>query len=122
MAKVLIVEDNELNLDMLSQRLVRKGFEVVAARDGLTGVELARQAKPDLILMDIGLPDIDGWEATSRIKADPETRSLPIIALTANALPAERQHCLEAGMDDYLAKPIRVTDLQSMLARWAGGV
>ena len=106
MSKVLIVEDNEMNRDMLSRRLQRKGFEVVIAVDGQAGVELAQSEMPDVILMDMSLPVIDGWEATRRIKADQATQKIPVIALTAHAMQGDEQKALDAGCDDYDTKPI----------------
>ena len=106
MAKILLVEDNEMNRDMLSRRLVRKGFEVVMAFDGKKGVEMAATETPDLILMDMSLPELDGWEATRRIKADGRLRSTPVIALTAHAMSGDREKALAAGCDDYDTKPI----------------
>lgn len=114
MPKILLVEDNEMNRDMLSRRLVRKGFEVVTAVDGEQGVALARSAAPDLILMDISLPGLDGWEATRQLKAGPETRAIPIIALTAHAMASDRDKSLAAGCDDYDTKPI---DLPRLLEK-----
>lgn len=104
--KILLVEDNELNLDMLSRRLQRKGFEVIPAVDGEQGINLAQSNLPDLILMDMSLPIIDGWEATRRLKADPKTKEIPIIALTAHAMVGDRQKAVESGCDDYDTKPI----------------
>jgi CheY-like chemotaxis protein len=106
MSKILLVEDNEMNRDMLSRRLERKGFEVVIAVDGQAGVELASSSNPDLILMDLSLPVMDGWEATRCIKADPATQKIPVIALTAHAMAGDEQKALEAGCDDYDIKPI----------------
>jgi two-component system cell cycle response regulator DivK len=106
MSKILLVEDNEMNRDMLSRRLERKGFDVVMAVDGQAGVEMASSANPDLILMDLSLPVIDGWEATRRIKADAATRQIPVIALTAHAMAGDEQKALEAGCDDYDTKPV----------------
>ena len=114
MAKILVVEDNELNRDMLSRRLQRRGYEVVMAVDGQEGVALAHSEAPDLILMDMSLPVLDGWEATRRLKAAPETKSIPIIALTAHAMAGDRDQALAAGCDDYDAKPI---DLARLLAK-----
>lgn len=111
MAKILLVEDDEMSWDMLSRRLQRKGYEVVVEVDGERAVEIARSESPELILMDISLPVIDGWEATRRIKALPETRSIPIIALTAHAMPEDREKAMEAGCDDYDTKPIEFTRL-----------
>jgi two-component system cell cycle response regulator DivK len=109
--KILIVEDNEMNRDMLSRRLERKGFEVVAATDGLEGVQMAMTTAPDLILMDMSLPNIDGWEATRRIKANPSTKSTPVIALTAHAMAGDREKTMAAGCDDYDTKPINLARL-----------
>jgi len=106
MTKILIVEDNEMNRDMLSRRLERKGFLVVMAEDGQKGVDMSKSESPDLILMDLSLPVMDGWEATSTIKADSETNSIPIIVLTAHAMAGDREKALEAGADEYDTKPI----------------
>ncbi len=106
MTKILLVEDNEMNRDMLSRRLMRKGYEVLIAVDGQEGVAMAQSEAPDLILMDMSLPVLDGWEATRRLKAAPETQSIPIIALTAHAMAGDREQALAAGCDDYDAKPI----------------
>ena len=108
MPKILLVEDNEMNRDMLSRRLARGGYEVTIAEDGSRGVELATSDRPDLILMDMSLPVIDGWEATRRIKATPELRKIHIIALTAHAMATDREKALEAGCDDYDTKPIEL--------------
>jgi CheY-like chemotaxis protein len=114
MAKILLVEDNEMNRDMLSRRLERKNYEVVIAVDGAEGVSKAQTESPDLILMDISLPVIDGREATRRLKAAPETRAIPIIALTAHAMAGDRDMALEAGCDDYETKPV---DLPRLLEK-----
>ena len=114
MPKILLVEDNEMNLDMLSRRLVRGGYEVIIAEDGARGVAMATSDRPDLILMDMSLPVIDGWEATRRIKATLELRKIPIIALTAHAMATDRDKALEAGCDDYDTKPI---ELQRLLGK-----
>ena len=106
MSKVLLVEDNEMNRDMLSRRLERKGFEVVFAEDGSIAVEMAASEAPDLILMDMSLPILDGWEATRRIKADAETSGIPIIALTAHAMAGDREKAMEVGCEDYDTKPV----------------
>jgi two-component system, cell cycle response regulator DivK len=111
MAKILIVEDNEMNMDMLSRRLTRHGFEVVTATDGGQGISVARSEKPDLILMDMGLPVVDGWEATRQLKAAGDTRFIPIIALTAHAVDEERERCMAAGCDDYESKPVKFEKL-----------
>ena len=114
MAKILLVEDNDMNRDMLSRRLLRKGYEVVMALDGQQAVEMAAAEKPDLILMDMSLPVLDGWEATRRIKAAAETRGIPVIALTAHAMSGDREKALESGCDDYDTKPI---DLPRLLEK-----
>ena len=106
MSKILIVEDNEMNRDMLSRRLMRKGFEIVMAEDGQKGVDMSKSEDPDLILMDLSLPVMDGWEATSTIKADPDTNSIPIIVLTAHAMAGDREKALGGGADEYDTKPI----------------
>ncbi|MFQ5594003.1 MAG: response regulator [Anaerolineae bacterium] len=111
MSKVLLVEDNEINRDMLTRRLLRKGYQVVTAIDGEAGLAMARSEAPDLILMDLSLPGLDGWEATRRLKAAPETRPIPIIALTAHAMAGDREKALEAGCDDYDTKPIELPRL-----------
>ncbi len=111
MPKVLIVEDNEMNRDMLSRRLERKGYEIVMAFDGEAGVSMAQSENPDIILMDMSLPIIDGWEATRRVKADPATQNIPVIALTAHAMSGDREKALEAGCDDYDTKPIELPRL-----------
>ena len=114
MPKILLVEDNEMNRDMLARRLVRKGFEVAVAVDGEEGVAMARADVPDLILMDMSLPVLDGWEATRRLKADPKTKATPVIALTAHAMAGDKERALEAGCDDYDTKPI---DLPGLLTK-----
>jgi CheY-like chemotaxis protein len=106
MVKILLVEDNEMNLDMLSRRLAKRGFEVVMAVDGAEGVSMARSAAPDLILMDMSLPVMDGWTATRELKADAATRGIPVIGLTAHAMAGDREKCLEAGCDEYDTKPV----------------
>ena len=111
MPKILLVEDNEMNRDMLSRRLLRKGYEVVMAVDGEQAVAMAQSEAPVLILMDMSLPVFDGWEATRRIKAAPETKSIPVIALTAHAMAGAREKSLEAGCDDYDTKPIELERL-----------
>jgi CheY-like chemotaxis protein len=111
MPKILLVEDNEMNRDMLSRRLQRKGFDVVMATDGMQGVELARSETPDVIMMDMSLPILDGWEATRRIKGETATRTIPVIALTAHAMAGDRDRALEAGCDDYDTKPIELPRL-----------
>src|SRR2546426_2156893 len=111
MPKILLVEDNEMNRDMLSRRLERKGYQVLIAVDGAQGVEMAQAERPDLILMDMSLPVIDGWEASRRLKTAPETQSIPIIALTAHAMAGDREKALEAGCNDYDTKPIELPRL-----------
>ena len=117
MPKILLIEDNEMNRDMLSRRLKRKGFEVVMAVDGEQGMAMAHSEAPGLILMDISLPVIDGLEATRRLKASPETQSIPIIALTAYAMAGDREKSLEAGCDDYDTKPIELPRLLEKIER-----
>ena len=114
MSKILLVEDNEMNRDMLSRRLERKGFKVVIAIDGQAGIDMAASSNPDIILMDLSLPVIDGWEATRQIKANPATQSIPVIALTAHAMAGDEQKALEAGCDNYDTKPI---DLKRLLGK-----
>ena len=106
MSKILIVEDNEMNRDMLSRRLMRRGYEVSTAVDGKQGIDVAEAESPDLILMDMSLPEIDGWEATRRIKSNEKTQKIPVIALTAHAMVGDREKAVEAGCDDYDTKPI----------------
>jgi two-component system cell cycle response regulator DivK len=120
MAKVLLVEDNEMNRDMLSRRLIRRGFQVVFAMDGQQGVDLARSERPDIILMDMSLPVIDGWEATRRVKADEVTRSVPVIGLTAHAMAGDREKAIEAGCDDYDTKPVELDRLIGKIERLIG--
>ena len=118
MPKILLVEDNELNRDMLSRRLKRRDYEVEMAVDGQQGVDLTRSLMPDLILMDMSLPIIDGWTATGILKSDPSTSNIPIIALTAHAMEGERQKCLEAGCDDFDTKPIEFKRLLEKINHW----
>ncbi len=106
MAKILVVEDNEMNRDMLSRRLQRKGYEVVLATNGAEGVEMTLSERPDLILMDMSLPVLDGWQATRQIKTNPETQTIPIVALTAHALAGDREKSIQAGCDEYETKPV----------------
>ena len=117
MTKVLLVEDNEMNRDMLSRRLTRRGFDVVFAVDGKQGVALAHSEKPDIILMDMSLPVMDGWEATRCVKADDATRSVPVIGLTAHAMTGDREKAIEAGCDDYDTKPIEIDRLIGKIER-----
>jgi len=111
MLTILLVEDNEMNRDMLSRRLKRRGYEVLIAVNGAEGVKMANSSTPDLILMDMSLPVMDGWEATKNIKADPTTKSIPVIALTAHAMSGDREKALQAGCDDYDTKPIELSRL-----------
>jgi two-component system cell cycle response regulator DivK len=114
MAKILLVEDNEMNRDMLSRRLARKGYDVVMAIDGQQGLEMARSETPDLILMDMSLPEMDGWEATRRLRADSSIRHIPVIALTSHAMAGDREKALAAGCDEYDTKPV---DLPQLLGK-----
>src|SRR5271156_170451 len=114
MPRILLVEDNEMNRDMLSRRLIRKGYDVVMAEDGQQGVDLAGSAAPDLILMDLSLPIIDGWEATRRLKEADATRAIPVFALTAHAMVGSQEQALAAGCDDFDTKPV---DLPRLLAK-----
>lgn len=114
MATILLVEDNEFNRDMLSRRLARKGFSILIAEDGSRGIKMTREKMPDLILMDVSLPDIDGLEITRQLKADPQTRRIPIIVITAHAMVGDRQQSLAAGADDYHIKPV---DLSTLLTQ-----
>ena len=124
MAKILLVEDNEMNRDMLSRRLTRRGYDVVIAVDGEQGLAMARSDKPALILMDMSLPGLDGWEVTRQLKALPETRSIPVIALTAHAMAGDREKAIAVGCDDFDTKPIDLARLlekiEALLARAAG--
>jgi CheY-like chemotaxis protein len=118
--RVLLVEDNELNRDMLSRRLARRGFHVVTAVDGEEAIQQTNEIKPDLILMDMGLPGLNGWDATRRIKANPETNAIPVIALTAHAMNVDREQALAAGCDAFETKPVELqrllTTIQSLLS------
>jgi len=115
MPTILLIEDNEMNRDMLSRRLVKRGYRVVTALNGREGLEAAGRERPDLILMDMGLPDMDGWETTRRLRADAAIRHIPVIALTAHAMAGDRERALEAGCDDYDIKPIELPRLQSKI-------
>jgi len=121
MPKILLVEDNEMNLDMLSRRLQRKGYEVMIARDGEAGVTMAVSQRPDLILMDMSLPLLDGWEATRKLKGMPETAAIPVIALTSHAMAGDREKAMGAGCDDYDTKPVDferlLTKIEALLKR-----
>ena len=121
MTTILLVEDNELNRDMLSRRLSRKGFEVRFALDGQEAVEKAKTLKPDLVLMDIGLPVLDGYDATRAIKSDDSTKSIPVIALTAHAMAEDRKQCLDAGCNDFDTKPIDLPRLLGKIHALLGG-
>ncbi len=125
MPKVLLVEDNEMNRDMLSRRLRARGFEVAVAVDGVAGFAAVTVGRPDLVLMDMGLPEMDGWEATRLLKADPATRPIPILALTAHAMVTDREKALDAGCDDYDTKPVDLPRLlqkiDSLLQRSGAG-
>jgi two-component system cell cycle response regulator DivK len=111
---ILVIEDDEMNLDMITQRLELRGYRVLGASDGLDGIDLAREEQPDLILMDVNLPEIDGWETTRRLKAEPATRNIPVVALTAHAMVSDRDKALQAGCDDYETKPV---DFQRLLSK-----
>ena len=111
MPKILLVEDNEMNRDMLSRRLIRRGYEVVMAEDGAKGVELANSESPDIILMDLSLPIMDGWEATRTLKANDSTKAIPVIALTAHAMKSDEDKAKEAGCDDFDTKPVDLNRL-----------
>jgi len=121
MTKILLVEDNEMNRDMLSRRLERKGYAVTIAIDGQQGVEMANSEAPALILMDMSLPVIDGWEATRRIKADERTKHIPVIALTAHAMQGDEQRAREAGCNDYDTKPVELPRLLGKMEALLGG-
>ncbi|MBS0662289.1 MAG: response regulator [Verrucomicrobia bacterium] len=114
MAKILLVEDNEMNRDMLARRLQKRGYELIVAVDGILAVEMTQKEKPDLVLMDMSLPGMDGWEASRRLKADPATAAIPIIALTAHAMAEDREKALAAGCNEFETKPV---DLASLLAK-----
>ena len=120
MAKILLVEDNELNRDMLSRRLTRRGYTVVVAEDGEQALDLARSERPDLVLMDMSLPGIDGWEATRRLRADPGIAGIRVIALTAHAMAGDRERALEAGCNDYDTKPVEMDRLLQKIATQLG--
>lgn len=118
MAKILLVEDNEMNLDMLSRRLERRGYEILIAVDGAQGVTQAKTHVPDLILMDMSLPVMDGWEATRRIKASESTKHIPVIALTAHAIAGDREKALAAGCDEYETKPVKFPSLLAKIKQF----
>lgn len=121
MPKILLVEDNEMNRDMLSRRLLRKGYEVLEAVDGRQGIEMAARELPDLILMDMSLPEIDGWEATRQIKQSPSIGHIPVIALTAHAMSGDRERALKAGCDDFDTKPVEWTRLLGKMQHLLAG-
>jgi two-component system cell cycle response regulator DivK len=114
---ILVVEDNEMNRDMLCRRLERKGYAVLVAADGIEGIDLAKSKRPDVIIMDLSLPHIDGWEACRRLKADPSTSEIPIIALTAHAMSTDREKALAAGCDDFDTKPVDFARLLEKIER-----
>ena len=118
--KILLIEDNELNLDMLTRRLERKGFSIIAARDGLSGIEKANKEKPELIIMDLSLPILDGWRAAKKLKADNVTKSIPIIALTAHAMKGDKEKALNAGCDEYDTKPVDFDRLLGKISKVTG--
>lgn len=122
MKKILLVEDNEMNRDMLSRRLAKRGYAVVMAVDGAEGVTMARSESPDLVLMDMGLPVMDGWTATRHIKADPATARIPVVALTAETTEGDREKCLAAGCDDYDTKPVDLERLIGKIEALLGGL
>ena len=121
MPKILLIEDNEQNRDVLSRRLQRQGYTIIVAVDGKEGIAMAQSDLPDMILMDLNLPDIDGWEATRRLKAAPETQTIPVMAITAHAIPGDRERSLEAGCDDYHPKPMDfprlLTQIEALLKK-----
>ena len=118
MPKILLVEDNEMNRDMLSRRLERRGYQIVCAVDGEQAIALAQGEAPALILMDMSLPVLDGWEATRRLKADDATKAIPIIALTAHAMAGDKEKALEVGCDDYDTKPVELPRLLEKISHW----
>ena len=124
MPKILVVEDNEMNRDMLSRRLQRRGYEVIVAVDGEDGVNKAQSELPDMVLMDMDLPVLDGWAATRQLKASPDTQSIPVIALTAHAMAGDREKAMDAGCDDYDTKPVEfsrlVEKMEKLLGKGAG--
>jgi len=121
MPKILIVEDNEMNLDMLSRRLIRRGYEIIVARDGARGIATAKSERPDLVLMDMSLPVVDGWEATRGLKSEPLTQAIPVIGLSAHAMDGDYERAMAVGCDDYDTKPIELPRLlrkiEALLAR-----
>ena len=121
MAKILLVEDNDMNRDMLSRRLTKRGYDVVVAVDGAEGVAMAQAERPDLVLMDMSLPVIHGWDATRQLKASPDTRSIPVIALTAHAMSGDREKALEAGCDEFDTKPVELPRLLEKMEKLLAG-
>jgi CheY-like chemotaxis protein len=121
MTTILLVEDDEMIRDIISRHLRMAGYQILIASDGARAILLARQEQPDLILMDMGLPILNGWQATRRLKMIPETRAIPIIALTAFAMPEDRERCLQAGCDEFTTKPVNVEQLQSLISRLLSG-
>lgn len=125
MHRILIVDDNEMNRDVLSRRLVRRGYDVLLASEGQQGLDVARRDRPDLILLDLGLPEIDGWECARQLKADPATCSIPVVALTAHAMVGDREKAIDAGCDDFDTKPIDferlIERMEALLARRGAG-
>jgi two-component system cell cycle response regulator DivK len=117
MCRILLIEDNELNRDMLQRRLSHRGFDVLQAGDGRQGMELARQQRPDLVLLDMSLPEIDGWQVARMLKSEAHTRDIPVVALTAHAMVGDREKALQAGCDDYATKPINMPLLLEIIAR-----
>jgi len=120
MTKILLVEDNEMNRDMLSRRLIRQGYQVVMAQDGERAVSMVSEENPDIVLMDMSLPVLDGWEATRRLKSNPATRDIPVIALTAHAMAADKEKAMAAGCNDYDTKPTELPRLLEKIVRLAG--
>ena len=120
MARLLLVEDNEMNRDMLSRRLIKRGFEVEIAIDGQQGIDMARAGQPDLILLDMSLPVVDGWTAAQTLKAEEATGAIPIIALTAHAMAGDKEKALTAGCDDFDTKPVELPRLLEKIAKWLG--
>ena len=118
MSRILLVEDNELNRDMLSRRLKKRGYEIEIAIDGQQGIDMARSSNPNLILLDMSLPIVDGWDAARTLKSGDDTKSIPIIALTAHAMAGDREKALEAGCDDYDTKPVELPRLLEKISRW----
>ena len=118
--KILLIEDNELNLDMLSRRLERKGFTIISAKDGVTGIEKAKKENPELIIMDLSLPILNGWDAAKKLKGEIGTKSIPIIALTAHAMKGDRQKALNAGCDEYDTKPVDLARLLGKIGKVTG--